>query len=779
MKADKGERAGAGAVAFKRVRVSNGLKRTVCEMVGGILLGMILPRAEVYEGLMPFGVGMVAAVNGPVSILVYLASIIGYLLQGSSSSLRYLAALVAVVGMRWAINGFHIVSKSVLFPACVTGISLMITGSALLLGNDPGIGAILTIAAESVLGAGFAYFVSCLLRELPYFGERALSERGKISAVVLLAVAMMALLTVEFSGISPGRVLCGLCILVSARCARLAGGASVGILMSIAILLTTPELAYLAPAFALGGVLSGLFSERGKWCLSLLYLSAIGIATVQAAQEIVVVIGLYEALASGLLFLAIPPSAELWIEHTFCSAQRLPEVTAARQSAAMKLQYAAKAMTEVVGTVDSVSSQLNKLGAPDIGSICTACTDAVCGKCKKRVECWEKHYSRITDALQHMLPVLRSQGDVQANAFTHRFPDCTHAEKICCALQEEYRAFVVRESAYRRLYELRGIVNDQFDSMATMLTEFSAQFDKPEWQDVHLKQQVETMLSKEGAIVEGVSCKIGEKGEMVIEMLLDGNYQPHDRDRFRRKIGHLCGRNFSLPMTEYTSGVTRICLNETARYHVTVGACQLSCNGETLCGDSYEVTADGNGGYCAVLSDGMGSGGRAAVDSAMTAGMAMRLWKAGFGHESILRMINTALVAKSQDESLATLDMVDINLYSGVVKLIKAGAGVSLLFSKGRVSQLREATLPLGILRDLSVSCETDTLTSGDILVLMSDGVTNEGVEWVTELIKEFGDDHTVQLEELAETIALQARERQGEEYDDTTVLVMQLVNDI
>ena len=60
----------------------------------------------------------------------------------------------------------------------------------------------------------------------------------------------------------------------------------------------------------------------------------------------------------------------------------------------------------------------------------------------------------------------------------------------------------------------------------------------------------------------------------------------------------------------------------------------------------------------------------------------MRLLTAGFGYESMLRMINTALITKSEDESLATLDIVDINLFTGDVRLHKAGAGASLLYSK-------------------------------------------------------------------------------------------------
>ncbi|MBQ9963972.1 MAG: SpoIIE family protein phosphatase [Clostridia bacterium] len=750
------------------------------EMIGGILLGLLLPRASVYEGLMPFGVGLVASVSGPGTVLVYLASMIGYLTQGSSVALRYIAASAAVVGMRWAASGFQRVVRSVLFAPCITCISLVITGSALLLGAQPQIGGVLTIVAESILGGGFAYFTSYLLRELPYVGERAFSERGQISAIVLLSVSMVALLTIEFSGISPGRIVCGLLILLAARCARLAGGASMGILMSVAIVLATPDLAHLSPAFALGGILAALFTDKGKWISSLLYLAAMGIATVQARQEVQVVIGIYEAFASCILFLMIPTSFEAVVERAFLSVRRLPEEDATRRSASMKLQYAAQAMQEVVGTVDSVSNRLAALGAPDIGSVCEESIDTVCGQCKHRVSCWDKHFTHITDALHHTLPKLRENGSLQEQELTgYLATDCRFADKMCMALNEHYKSFLLRESAYRRLYELRSVINDQFDSMATMLTEFSEQFTIPEWQDIPLTKQIRKVLEKENADVKEISCQVGEKGEMKIEMVLNGNYQPHDRHVFRQKIGHVCGRVFALPITEYAVGITRICLTEQTRFYMRVGTSQLSCKGESLCGDAFEVCKDGFGGQLIVLSDGMGSGGRASVDSAMTAGLATRLWKAGFGYESSLRMINTALVAKSEDESLATLDLLETNLYNGEITMIKAGAGVSLLYSNGRVSYFAEPSLPLGILRELSVSHVTDRLVDGDVLLIMSDGVSNEGVEWIEDLLNVFDKDRHMSLDELAETIAAQARERQGEDPDDITVIVTQLIEHI
>ncbi len=767
---------GGGLITSKKAWWENAVGRTLIEMVGGIVLGILLPRASVYEGLMPFGIGLAASVSGPGTILVYLAVMMGYLLQGSAVSLRYMAALIVVAGIRWAISGFHIVSRSTIFPAAVALVGLLVTGSALLLSAAPTVTAIITVIAESLLGGGFAYFVTVLGKELPNVRERALSTHGQLSAMVLTAVLMMALLTIEFSGIAPGRILCGVLILLAARCARISGGTPVGILLGVAVLLSTPDMGHLAPAFALGGVLSALFSQKGKWIMSVMYLLSVGIATAQASNETVVIIGLYEAAASCLLFMVLPCATEAFIERTFFQARQLPEVYASRKATALKMEYAAKAMTEVVGTVDTVSFQLATLGAREIGSVCRECTDDICGKCKRRTVCWESHFSAVMDSLNHAIPKLRENGKISAEEFSgYLRTECHSAQALAECLTARYREYLAHEAAFRRLHELRAIVNDQFASMSTMLEEFAHNFSDPEWSDIETEKRIRKFLSKEKIEPLSLSCRISDRGRMTVEILLDGNYHPHDKGILRRKFGELCGRIFSQPITEYAAGVTHVSFVEENTYRVDVGTAQLVCKGEKLCGDAYEIFRDSKGSQLLVLSDGMGSGGRAAVDSAMAAGLAVRLLKAGFGYESVLKMINTALMAKSEDESLATLDIVDINLFSGNMCLLKAGAGASLLYSKGRVSRIEESSLPLGILRELTFARTHDRLVEGDILITMSDGVSNEGLSWVEDIIKTFDLGNDEGLSELAETIANAARERQGAEQDDITVLVAQL----
>ncbi len=746
------------------------------ELFLGVAFGLLLPRASVYGGFMPFGVGFAAATGGAGTVLFFTATLFGYILQGAGTALRYTAALVAVAGIRWSVSGFKRVTQTCIFPAVVAFVSTLITGSALLLTDKPGLLSVLTIIAESLLAGGFSYFVSHLFHEFSFNHPQALSYQSQIAYAVVLAVTMMALFTIEWGGISPGRIAAVYVVLLAGRCGKLSGGCGVGILMGVSLLLTAPQNMYLAQAYALGGLLSALYAKKGKLLEAALFLVSVTVVSVPSGNEVTILFSVYETLAASVLFFLTPSSVEVVVEGWFFKGQPLPEVVSARQGAAFKLDCAAKAMVEVAGTVDTVSEQLAGLGAPELGAAYRQAADSVCRSCKQKLNCWETHFGETMDSLNRLTPILRTDTSPKPeDLFGFLSTHCIHSEELLQAVATGYREYTVRESAFRRLQELRSVVNDQFAGTAQLLRELSLQFFEPEYFDTDTEKKVRAALEKQNIALQNVTCCVNSHGRMVVELLLEGNYQSRNAEAFCKKVSEICGRSFSFPVLEHAAGTTRVSFCERHAFRVVIGLSQIVCKGEKLCGDAVELFEDANGRQVVVLSDGMGSGGGAAVDSAMAAGLAVRMLKAGFGYESMLKMINTALMVKSEDESLATLDIAVINLFTGELEILKAGAGVSLLFSKERISYFSDSSLPLGILHELTFARTKDRLVDGDILIIMSDGVSNGEWHWLENTVRSYAmTNHTPQ--ELSRQIAVEAQKQQGEnEKDDITVVVLQI----
>ena len=185
----------------------------------------------------------------------------------------------------------------------------------------------------------------------------------------------------------------------------------------------------------------------------------------------------------------------------------------------------------------------------------------------------------------------------------------------------------------------------------------------------------------------------------------------------------MTGRRLELPILQEVPAGTAAIFCERTAFRVEAAAAKIPADREKQSGDSYESFYDGRGGYYVILSDGMGQGTRAALDSTLAVQMTATLLKAGIDVHSTLKMVNASLMLKSDAESLATLDILHIDLYTGEAGFYKAGAAKSLLRRKEKCMEIKRAALPVGILREVRFGCCTGTLQPGDLVVLASDGV--------------------------------------------------------
>lgn len=762
----------------KRRTGSGEAARQIAQVAVGVVLGLIIPRASVYGGMMPFGVGMAAAVSGPGAILVYLATMIGYILPlGEVFPLRYLAAVAAVGGIRWVLSSLPGMGKKAALPSILAFLATVVTGLAMSAGGGLDMYKGLIIFAESLIAGGFAYFFGSAVR-LFEEAERpsVLSAQQQASLILTGAVALMAISTLQFAGISPGRMVAVVLVLLLARCGKEQGGAIAGIVLGVAMALASPSHLVLAAAYAFGGLIGGIFSRFGKFATAGAFVVSNVIVYMMTATDLQVVISIYEVLAGSVLFVALPRGAEKRVNRFFLRGRDIPAVEGLRRSMVMKLEYASRAMGEVASTVDEVSKKLAGLSAPDLGSVYRGVSDSVCRVCGLRMYCWESCFSDTMAAFNDLTPSLREKGQISPEQIGgHLQRHCGRLDEITRKINAGYAEHLIREGAWRRLSEIRTVITDQFAGMAELLDELSDKCAGSQQVDTEAAARVIAVCEDHGFLVEDAVCFIGRNGRMTVEILADDAGVSLRQGRWFRDMCEACGKEFDQPVAARMGNGVRITLTERPVFRLEVGSAQLACTNERLCGDAFETFSDGNGRMITVLSDGMGSGGRAAVDGAMAAGLTTRLLKAGFGEDSVLRLVNSALMVKSGDESLATLDIAGIDLFTGRMESWKAGAATSLLCSLGRVSRIERASLPAGILQDIHFEKSADTLVDGDILLLLSDGVISDGIAWVEEMVGNF-DPASGGMKRLAEEIAMAARKRQqGQREDDVTVVAMQL----
>lgn len=216
-----------------------------------------------------------------------------------------------------------------------------------------------------------------------------------------------------------------------------------------------------------------------------------------------------------------------------------------------------------------------------------------------------------------------------------------------------------------------------------------------------------------------------------------------------------------------------IWFEEQAVYNVLTGAARATRENEKVSGDTCSFLEKGNGNFIMALSDGMGSGEKAMADSETVIDLLEKLIEAGFSKETAAEMINGVLVARGEEENMSTLDVCDIDLYTGVCQLMKIGSSSTYIKRNQEVEQINADTLPLGIFHRISVDRQERQLREGDFIIMVSDGIV-DGVGDEEDFREVLGQIDIQNPQEMANYILrFVLQKTMGKVRDDMTVLTM------
>ena len=104
---------------------------------------------------------------------------------------------------------------------------------------------------------------------------------------------------------------------------------------------------------------------------------------------------------------------------------------------------------------------------------------------------------------------------------------------------------------------------------------------------------------------------------------------------------------------------------EEPAFHILTGFAKAVKESENVSGDNYSFYEIEQGKVAAILSDGMGSGEKACEESGKVIEMMERLMESGFRKEAAIQIINGALAVGGQEQNMSTLDICELNLYTG------------------------------------------------------------------------------------------------------------------
>ena len=742
--------------AAKKEFAPHGRIRTAAGDLAALLLGFLFGKTALPGGCAPLGAGLLGACGDSerrgalATVGVMVGSVGGF---GLFHGLRYASAALLIYATLFLLRGLRIACHSWFAPLAAGLMTALVGAVYLRFGSETGV-TFFSWLAEAVLAGGACMLFRAALRR---DREDARSRVGMAALGMCVILSLGGFLIAET--VSVGRCLAAFAVLAAAYLGGAAGGGLMGLLLGLSLdaAAATPGICTLALGCA--GAMGGLFSGHGKVPNALGCILGNAAAAFWAADSLTRTGLLYEFFIASVLFLLLPAR--------FYARLRLPTEA---PSAAGLLHY----LQGRAGLAASAFSQLSALlrETPEAGrsdedllSAFDVAAEEVCRGCAERERCWGRQYETTRSAMQEASGPMRERGKVLPADFPLWFRDhCPLIQPFCDSVSREWKAVLRRRQMKKRLKNDRALISRQYADFAQLLRDLTALSRDSIREELRLTRQLERFLRD---YAPGTQASVFRDGNGRLHAELSGT----GRMSLTRRSGWLAeiSRALGVEMVCPDSGSKRLQLFEREPLEAEIGVAACCRGGQSPSGDVSRSFKTPEGILYLIVADGMGSGKEAAEESADASELAEKLLRAGASPETVMRMLNTALILRSERRlTTLSLDLMRVNLFSGETCVYKYGAAPSYV-REGREVRTIPGQSPAAGLDDVGPDCTRLRLSSGGAAVILSDGAAK--ADTVSERLLECVPGA---LQELAGTILREAAARSGWE-DDMTVLTLSL----
>ncbi len=613
-----------------------------------------------------------------------------------------------------------------------------------------------------------------------HFGESKRNERLKaLGRLALLASICFAIKDVTLFGVYAGAFLAFFATLCICRRRGILSGCISGLVLGLAF-----EPIY-APLFLLEAAAAGVL-----WNVSPLAAAVAGCITGT-------IWGVY---VNGMTALSQLLPALLCGTMVFGAAERLalitetPELIKVKRDDRTALEVKLREMindsdeacihrlsstlSELAETFYNLSDRQRRPEMLDLRRMCDGVFEKYCSACPKREICRGVEYGSTLEVIDKIAADLHMKARAEPGSVPEYL--CTR-----CAAMPQMIAEINESCAllteHALMCDRTGIFALDYDGMSRIISEALDSGRADYIIDESSAQTVAEVLRKLRFGYDGVIAYGGRRKSVAVKGLDASRAKASVRD-VREHISEALGVSMGEP--EFTPSDTAGRLDMTvsaARRFAVVQASVSLCaasggNAAHVCGDTSVSFEDQGDRSYALISDGMGSGREAAFTSRICAMFLEKMLSAGNRSETSLRLLNSFMSERdgsARHECSATVDLLELDLLNGNMCVTKSGAAPTYVKRGKDCFRLRAKTVPVGIIDRPDLKQLNFEAQDGDVVVMMSDGVTQNRDDciWLLNMLSSSDDD--AEPRALASAIAARARDEGSD--DDITVTVLRI----
>lgn len=620
-------------------------------------------------------------------------------------------------------------------------------------------------------------------------GMARLEQPATTALGLLGAMAGLGLVPISWDWLEPGEVWHRWLVMLAALVGSGGGGAAMGTFLHVLLSLIGWSPLGGTGLYGVGGLLGGLMSRRGKAGVVVGFLLGQMLVSISAADAGEIALGaVHTVIAAGLLWL----TPRRWVARF---SRAMPGSEARAQLELARERRLREAINSRLRDVSAVFQELADVfagtrgaGEPDHGEeSLNALVEEVwrgeCQGCRNFSVCWHEAFYRSYWDLVDLVAVADSKGREVTVADLPRTlaSRCIRPAEFVASFN---RAILGRSPhAKGRGGESLDLVPQQLRGVAELIESTAEQVRL----DTGRAEEIEACLRDEFLLrkIDVADVRVthaGARPELSIVYRGPCDGCAKCVPTLASAVEWVCGGTYEGSAT-CRRGEQEVCIVRLAPvppYELKVEMARLAKDGSTVCGDAAVRVDLGGGRLALMLSDGMGVGSRAAIESQAAVGLFEKMLRAGFDHTFAAHTVNAALLLRSTDEMFATVDLAVIDLFSGKVEFLKVGSSPTFIKREQSVDVVRSESLPAGILTEIDVRAHTRVLEPGDVLVMMTDGILEalpghtDKEEWIARMLRR---EETLEPAELVALLVERAKQAAGGAVrDDMTVMVARLV---
>lgn len=618
--------------------------------------------------------------------------------------------------------------------------------------------------------------------------KKYFSNEELISIAILLGGALVGIGNIHINNLYiRDSVVIFMVMLIGYRAGAVAGtsaGMTLGLFMLLSNNFNPQQVVIISGA----GLICGIMQELGKLGSSFGFAVGGTLLSIYLNKEIIDNRLVAASICACIVFLLIPNKAYDQIKTVVDfneGSDNKKYILEMQQLISYKLKAFSTAFKKLSDTFDNLSEKRTSLSQKEVSSLFDDVAAKVCVKCGMDTYCWEDCFYNTYQTMFSILAAAEKKGSISQEDIPLDFKSkCVKLNEFVITTNRMFELYKNNLAWYNKIIESRKLISEQLESVSNVINNLSNDIKSElDFKD-DLAKSIKAELEKNKIAVDKLIVVQNKNGKYEINMDIKPCY---GRRNCTREIIPIVNKFLDRKMKSNELGCNilkedKLCslkLIEEQKFKVVSGVAKLTKDDCKVSGDNYSFMEITNSQYLMALSDGMGSGIKANEESTASIELLEEFLDSGFDKDIAVKLINSVLVLKSNEEIFSTLDICVIDMYAGIAEFVKIGAVSTFIKRGSSVEVIRSTSLPVGILDRVDMETTKRRIKDNDLIIMITDGIldtlepTSSKDLWLEKVLREFKSNNP---QDVADYILQEAKNNtDGSVQDDMTVLVVKV----